>query len=1135
MLSQSEELVKKAIKKSDVPFLGLLAETFTPALKFSLEIAILANPSVNGYVSNLKDFPALFAVNLTAHIMQGMGQAGHFDLYSHVQRAIGINRQLSSYEKELLWDAFRKAILTLGFEPSPRTSGNHFMANEYLRQVGVPLAFVDDLAARMLVFAKRVGLPDEDDPDALSRWQLALDVKLDPPFSKTARKAVSMDTIGYYTQVFLRVHGAAGQLGSAPNALEKAMARAFESQPGTLHFRRAVLPYLMLHQGTLGMFIPNGDEREFELCVDHARQTVRAGAEEKFIPIHESLPKEVILKEASGNQSIRYQLWEDHKPNRLLVFSDSGRFKEAAQLNQAFPLIVPPGDYTILSRFCPAEIEAQELCDEPQLYAFQTLVRPGQAVTWTHGPAKIVIQGDSQPFARWIGQSKTTKEGVEFFFGALGLEIEFPKEWLALSGRNYLLRLSATASGEQFELRLPLDEVGKIHIALDEEMGKRHWKAGFSRLLVEVYRSGEGRSLLRSSVFYWNGLKAVSKALHFECSTLPGNLVQNLCENIIVTKTSVKPHGLLSRTLRIVFQLDARRNQSLTWNIPGVFVEVEVSSESGTTLRHHRPLGSIEVISYTSPKQILISASEAGELRFGEWSHYFDFERTQVKRLSAAFLAGHITPQSKCLSYRNGKTGVELDLLRLVQPHYAQAIATKIASRQLIVKFLIPKALDAITINAHDMISGENTEISLEANKTRHSMHRFCQAQFMCLKGNGGGYVAYVYIELETWPNGAWVMSLDGAVDGVWGHLTNERQDQFAVGLLSNGHGGTEDPKEFVFNLSTLSDKQSLDVLHRVHTAMLPCYTVDSWASLQWLLAAWRNLLFRWKGREADAIESLMELASCCPPEDSAASWMLQQTVGSSLPSIFCLPAQRYDVVPLTHHPFTRTVSVLASFRKTYPAVFPHLLHSAAAAGFTNFLEFARGGRPRGFSIPQYRLALQETGGAENSFRLYENSFQIAAGDYLGPLHFKYAMRQLEDKYECGLAGNDLRRGQAIGMSHHVCRLMSRLNHEDSPRLAGCPPHLDPWPAAADDSLAPHVAQRQQNLHDFSHFLSCFAYHCRLEAKLPGHLETFLSKLHQSGIPIESSLSYLLQIGDELFAFYLVFWELVITAEHIGG
>ena len=145
-LNQLEKEVIKAIRESDAPFLGLLGEAFTGDARDAMDKAIAANPTLAGYVARLESHPAMFAVNLVWHVMHGMGQDGIFSLYPHIIKALGMNRELNQSEREPLWHAFRRTLLLLGLEPSARTSGTHFMVDEYVRQAGVPLPFVDDLA-----------------------------------------------------------------------------------------------------------------------------------------------------------------------------------------------------------------------------------------------------------------------------------------------------------------------------------------------------------------------------------------------------------------------------------------------------------------------------------------------------------------------------------------------------------------------------------------------------------------------------------------------------------------------------------------------------------------------------------------------------------------------------------------------------------------------------------------------------------------------------------------------------------------------------------------------------------------------------------------------------------------------------
>ena len=1137
MLSQSEERLREIIQESDAPFLGLIGETINEGIKTAIDIAVLANPTPQGYVANLGRFPALFAVNLTHYLMEGMGRTGHFDVYTYIQEAIGTTEPLTTSEKEKLWLAFRRAILTLGFEPSPRTSGPHFMADEYLLQTGVPLPFADDLAKRMISFARTLGLPDEYNPEAIANWQSALDTKLGTPYSVTARKAVQRDTRGYYTQTFLKLFDTGGQVGTTSNALEKAMARAFQGA-GPVSLKRAVLPYLVNNEGLLGVYVPAGDSREFELLVNGERQFFRSGVEDKFVGINADLPLEATIVDVASGQAREYPLWQDSKPNRVLVFTDRGLLKAHAQLAQVTPLELSPGNYKLISRFEPDEIEAEELQEDPQLYAFELTVYPGQKYTLSNGPASLVIQGEDQPFAAWQGESRSTKDGVEFFYGDLKLELEFPLDWLAFTGNSYLLKLTATGINESLEMPFLFDAEGKATLDVTSLAQSDNWKAGFGRLKAEINRAGEKRVLLRSSILYWHGLKSISREMRFECSEPPSNLNTVLSENIAANGNAFTPGNMLSRSLRFVFTIDERRSQSLTWNVPGVFIEVETPTEDGEIKRLCRNVGSSEVVSYVSPKQILIYASAPGELRIGTWVQRVDFARSPMKRLPASFLASRITPDANTLVYRNSHTGNGYTLLRLVQPHYVDKISTSISDNQYVIRITAPREVEAMLVKATDIVSGEETEVEIVANGTEWETHRYGRARLMCVPGDKNKQVAFVYFDLEIWPKGAWIFRLEGKIDGSWGRLETERQGQCVVSLICNGDGAVDTNQQgaqrtFHAYLKELEDREALAVLERVNYALQVRYSPESMAGLRWLEEAWNSLVGRWKGREAEAGKQFLAMLGSIPDEEEAGSWLQPRLIQVSLPKVLGLPAAEYEGVKDGRHPLTQALELLPAVRADMHSLFGTKLHNAAVMGFTNLPEVMRGGKPKGFSLSNYSAAIASMLAGENLYRLDEEGYRPSPGDYLGPLHYIYATRQLEIAYDRMPTIYQSIRGQAINLCRHLRRQMPNLTRDDSPNLAGQPPHIQPWPG--DDALPDHLAQRAEDLANIAQFLSWYAYHSRLEAKRPGSQEELLSKFNSLGIQLNKPLTYLLQVGDALFAYYLLLWELIITAERIGG
>ena len=1131
MLSQAEELIKAAIKKSDVPFLGLLGESFPPSIRIALKEKTTSNPTIHGYVKFLSSYPALFSVNLTTHIMEGMGQGGGFQLYPHIQRAIGTDTPVTPDERDKLWSAFRRAVRTLGFEPSSRLSGTHFMADEYLRQVGVPLAFADDLAQKMLAFAKKIGLPDIDDPEGMVSWQQALDARLGPPFSMTARKAISLDTNAYYTQVFLKVQNSGG---NASSSLEQAMAKAFQAQPSHTSLRRASLPYIHLNDGTLGIFVAGGDERMFEFQVDGKVEIHRAGIEDRFIPLNNVLAREVIIKELPELQTSKYQLWDDTKSNRLLIFSESGRYKVAAQLNQTDAVILFPGKYFVLSRFSPAEEDVQETREEPTLYGFSIIIRPGEQKIISNGPAKLIVEGESQPLAVWGGDTKTTKEGVEFYYGNLISSLEFPTDWALTTGKNYVLNLSASSTGKRLEIKFTVDDSGRAQLNISDALLNNDWNPGFCRLLAEVCRPGESRTLLRSSIFFWFGLSHISRGMGFECIALPSNIQQGLCENITIAGNSLKPKNSLAKTLRVVFKIDERRHQTLTWSVPGVYIEIENASDSGNIVCSSKPLGSIEVVSNSSSKQILISANEPGYLSVGNWTQFVDFSKSQTKRLPASLLASRISPSSNKLMYRNASTENEIELLHLVQPHFVKGISSKLQNKQLIVKFSLANELEALSVHVEDVISGEIVNIILFSNMTMLTKHSHGNAQVMVTPTEDGVFAVNVFFNVDVWPSGAWIFRFDGQINGIWGHLENERQDTFAIGMLC-GEGGIKVPvNQLMECLSELTDKQSLNMLVRVQNTLLPCYTHESWNELKWLQNIWKYLISKWSGRVAEAVTTLIDLAVLRPAEDAAPTWMLQETVGALIPEIFALPAKEYRKVNQRSSSIVKALRAIAEVKDAYPNIFPDLIHPAAALGFSNFGDIQKGKQPHSFRLLKYIDALHQTGGnIEDTFRMESEVYCPDAGDWLGPIHYKFSMRSLNIAYERSLGGNEIHRGQAIGLCRYIEQKNPMFSHDCPDGLKGQPPHLIPWPYDKNEFLSSDIEQKRENLQQIAHLLSLFAYSCRAGARNPEKMESFLGKLTASGIPVNQSLSYLLQIGEDVFAFYLLLWELVIRTERI--
>lgn len=1131
-LNDWEQDLKRSIQKSDTPFLGLMGDALDPQVRDAIHAAIASDPTIENFASLLYKFPALFAVHLTSEIMSGMGQSGRYDLYKHILSAAKLTVELSNDDKLNLWRAFRSAALRLGLEVSPKTSGHHFMADTYERQVGVPIAFVDDLAERMLVFAKTAGLPDADDPDGITRWQAALDTKLVLPFSRVAQRAVAFDTQGFYTRTFIKVYESAGSLSGA-NRLEQAMARAFEVLGHGGRLRRAALPFLVFNFGGLGVFVPAADSpRNIDVTVDGSRQTFNAGVADELFHITAPLPLSISVSDSASQQTIQYDVWGDEKPNRLLLFNEQGRLKGRAQLGMADALVLPPGKYAALCRFEPVGVQVEEVSDEPRLFSFPIFLHPGEQQVFANGPAALTLQGEDRLLAIWTGFTKGTKDSVEFNFGPLSLDLEFPVDWLTASGGEFEIVLSSASGTTPTSFPVEADIEGHASFVLSNSSWYSSLQPGLSRILAEIRRVDETRALLRTSVLYWSGLESVSSSLKFQLSRPPLNLLEKYCENFAVTDSQIKPKDNISRHLSLSFRLDSKRVQTLVWNAPGVFVEVTRLNEAGTRTSTKRPLGSTEVVSLTSSKQIVVSSSESGELSLGDWTQMTDFSRQASKQLAASFLASRITPRSQVLTFTAVGTTVNLPLLKLVQPHSIDSISDKVVDGQLLVKLESSAEIDTIRVKAQELLSGLDIEIEIPANNQDWTNWRLGRARLMTLPKPEGGFVSSLFIAFDQQDASAWTFRFDGKIAGIWGHLQNQRLDQFAAGFLCDENGAPASYSKLSERLKELTGKQSLVVFKRLNEALLPCYALESWTSMRWLSKTWADLVTRWTAKEGEGITDLIDMACFRPPEDAAPSWMPQFYIGADLPGVFAADADTYRQVNEVGHPLAKSLRAIAKVSKAYPSVFGDLLHLCVAMGFSNFPAIARGAAPKNFSLESYVLALRQVESSSFDFvRLEDSTFMPDSGDFLGPIHFRWAKVRLEASYENTLDGNSIRRGQAIGLCLYLRQLMPTINGSALPRLKGTRPYIEPWPVPDDDFMASDVAQQNENLANIHHFLSLFALHCRAAERNPNSLKSLMATLKASELPVQACIAYLLQVGDCFFSYYLLLWEVALKGE----
>jgi hypothetical protein len=208
------------------------------------------------------------------------------------------------------------------------------------------------------------------------------------------------------------------------------------------------------------------------------------------------------------------------------------------------------------------------------------------------------------------------------------------------------------------------------------------------------------------------------------------------------------------------------------------------------------------------------------------------------------------------------------------------------------------------------------------------------------------------------------------------------------------------------------------------------------------------------------------------------------------------------------------------------------VLNQFFAFGYLNVQKIiSKGEEPFQFNMKQYESALKMNDLTDRMRLLKQDDWLPGDGDYLGALHYLYALEKLEERYRNTLTGNEQRPGKAL----YLCRSM--LNYP----IHGLPSHL----ASGLTHLGFIVAENEDDLSteqtlilEICKFLSLFARVCRWETRNHGCLEHFITQVKnivEESNQFESFFGYLLYIGKEIFGFYLMLWEAVLRTDYNTG
>lgn len=1234
-----EKELRTKIDSSDKPFLGLFSDFFKDTTKAALIKLIhdFSNP-IDDYIKNLESYPALLATLITVEVLENFGKfddlkqlddikkSGSSAFYKHIECMFKNN--LTQNQKRELWSSYRKACFRLGLSVSPRKSGSRYIVEEFLRQAGLPLEFADRFCKKAITCAKRVGIPDEDNPEEIKLWQQELINTLTLPFPKSAKQAIERDENGYYSRLFIRLFVNANIDNKILSKLEQRLLKTIVEGP-KIASKRARIPYIVIRDFEYGILLPSGEKDKWEIKYAYSQDGEKeyiaskyiTYGEELFIPFENVyLPSEVIIKN-SNCISWKYPIWEGIENNRLLIFSlPSGKLVKSATLKDK-PIDIEPGEYLLMLRFEPNDDgEIEGFCEDPSLFLKRVFLSPGESITLTKGPVTLDLKADLMPVLCWETKPLKGTRGNELYPGSdLKLKIIIPDELknVEQDDQELSLLIKSQTLGELITIPLPYFEDNNM--VLDLKPHLKQWKPGVARVLFELKRARKdalrkddlkqddlnknslrredsGRTIARNSIIVWNGLKYIDKDSRFYCENLlPKESIDlDRCENLLEDSKNIfySYKDDANRFFKFCF-IDGSRNLEFSWKVPGIFLSIVDHAEHSKIEKTIRVGSTISVNRTTSRKDLKIYATEFASLHLGDWETDVNFERIGVKTISLAGLIDHIGTENNTLYMRTRNLSNDLEALPLIhivslftakQFHYINkqqegkkieiCLRDKIESIRIVAENLLDE-LDSPNPIQYQVEFQNQISDTTDFNQVLQQEFMMQQIPIQCFfsaENNDLDNKITLYIPTIGWSSGLWIMHFYIKAAGRWGKLTNENNQLYADGWHS---GNPFDQINQLFDEKTLyevnynQDKYAaknnqdiiVSVFERIHNVLIPRYAPESWDRIKFLETLSKYICKEHLGNLIDSgnidsgiLTRLLRLATEYPEEYIKEGEVPALNLSAIIPKIFCLNRTFYSIKGEISN---RTLSVFKFMPHTadLKKLFSNWdIEISALFAFANAAQFvnAQSNSIGMFSFENYITVLRSRDFLAKQ-HLLDDQWIPGKGDFLGPMHYRYALLNFKQTFRTNIAINSLMCNEVVGK---VSAVVKKFTSKSIRNYCNC--NLSDTVISNNDLALFDKQDFNENLLtddekverelflNMINFISLFAKVCRIESRHPKTLLSFMEDYNtfigkqftKSTADIDNIanniLGYILFVGDALFAFYLLLWELIITAELNG-
>ncbi len=1105
MMEIKEKKAKAIIANSDSPYVGLMDQTLDDVdYNFLTKALFNAGGKFSNLEKGLKLHPALFVSHIVKAIQGNFGAAANTAVYSCLNLALGRPKNWPSNEPERvkLWKAFRRACSKLDLPVSNRLFGTNYMVDAYLEQVGVANAFKGQVRKQMERFAIKNGLPDEYDIDSQKAWYSQFCASINTSLSTRIKRALGNDVVGFYLSEFL-------------NDVAKEEKLAVKTI-----YKQSIMPLLKFDGECLflSVFPEHSKEQRWSICLDDDNQQIDVYEEQRDIFIDEFSTQNISVELLKQPESkINFSLWQGDRNNQLAIFdAETKRFISSHSLIED-GIVLSPGRYFILSRF---EI------NEPWLVSIETLqggffcgelaLTAGASHLLKRGPVNFTVNAHSQALIEFVGKINIPYSGPSFYKeNSLNIAVDLPKEW---DIGVYEVEISSAGKAYLHTIPVTIDAEGKIVLNIVDVV--KGWSAGLYRISVLLKRTGQNRILARNTTLIWCGLNDIENNYQPICERLPTNFSKDNSENVRLdestNKVVIKDHSIPFFTL--AFKLYGNREVLLKFALPGTYVYID---DLNAEIRKETLLksGSTISASFSDRKIIRIYSTEPGTLQIGNRILHDDFKKKPWVKYSSAALFDHIDSVSNTLTFNT--VNYNETLLNLVTPHFIKDWQATQNESTIEVNFTTFAPILSLSITANEILGGVQQKRVFNINAGLLTPETGELGGMLIAEDGLTNNKHKLLLHTEHLASGAWTLTLDCKMTGRWGRLTNDRGDQFVIGLIVKNGKIVQYGANVEQSLQLSNQQEKTRILHHVNNQLSTCFEFSCWQTVSWLKTLWLSLVKDRELMSSDNLSNILPLTERKTDENSSPSWVPQLHIGGYNTAIYARKASEYRKIDTGRNVNLRCLKAMSESDKNLElAVKNELLADALVVGFSNTKTLMKGDeKPKNLCLEQVAAMLPCTFTADDWGKMQREDKEPALGDLLGSFHLAYAQR--ECIYNCRRAevGNDFLRPA-----------MNRLAFKyQDPTLIKMPILLP------DDFFISE--QEKELLASLDLLASGIARACREDCRnayeLLPLLVTLESELLQGSTNLSAVLSFFFSIAGGLFHYYLLLWEIYFESREL--